>query len=100
MFNRNNLPNPFGSRPDGAPRIPSGGAPGGYGRPGEPQQAQRSTGYGAYDEFPKGYGDNMEKVPSRALVGRQAPARSGGSGKALFLRPAKSPDNSYTFQNR
>ena len=100
MFNRNNLPNPFGSRPDGAPRIPSGGAPSGYGRPGEPQQPQRSTGYGAYDDVPRGYSDNMEKMPARAPVGRQAPARSGGSGKSLFLRPAKSPDNSYTFQNR
>ena len=100
MFNRNNLPNPFGSRPDGAPRVPSGVSPAGYGRPGEQQQPYRSTGQGGYEDVSRGYSDNMEKAPARAPVGRQTPARSGGSGRALFLRPAKSPDNSFTFGNR
>ncbi|PYH82805.1 vesicular-fusion protein sec18 [Aspergillus uvarum CBS 121591] len=86
MFNRNNypsVPNPFGSRPsrgDGytAPNQPGGypaAGPGGYGAP--PQSMGRPS-------------------PSHMPPRSEKPA---SSGQTWTLRPAKSPDNVYTFGN-
>ncbi|PWY80297.1 vesicular-fusion protein sec18 [Aspergillus sclerotioniger CBS 115572] len=91
MFNRNNypsVPNPFGSRPSrgdgystpsqGQPPYPprSGASPGGYGTP--PQSMGRPP-----------------QMPPRNPVGEKPVS----SGRAWTLRPAKSPDNVYTFGN-
>ena len=99
MFNRDNMPNPFSGRSDGSSRVPSNGVPPGHGRFGE-QQPQRNTAYGSQEGYRRGYTDSMEKVPARAPVGRQVSAKVGGPDGALLLRPAKSPDNSFTFGNR
>lgn len=79
MFNRNmpSVPNPFSSR---ASRE-------GYGTPGQAHGHPQYR-YESGSPMP-GYGGSPQP-PSRA------PA---GSGRAWTLRPAKSPDNSYTFGN-
>ncbi|KAL9062787.1 MAG: hypothetical protein Q9157_008630 [Trypethelium eluteriae] len=91
MFNRNNLSNPFGARPDGQPRQPSAQN---YSRISErssreqyppPQQYRSEKASGGYQE-PQGYG------------GRGAGSYSGGS-RTVMLKPTKSPTDEYTFCN-
>ncbi|KAF2495115.1 AAA-domain-containing protein [Lophium mytilinum] len=82
MFGRDRVANPFGARPDGAPRTPARND--GYGRP--PQQPPPPPGYG---------GPPQQRMPT----GRAPPAMGGG-GPARQLRPIKSPGgNSYAFGN-
>lgn len=116
MFNRNNFSMPFGSRPSredghsspspgqGPPPYPrreynTNPAPtGGVGyeyRPHPPDYDTVMTdaynisrGYGA----PVGRPSQPPQMPPRAPVG-------GSSGRTWTLRPAKSPDNNYTFGN-
>ncbi|MCJ1364317.1 transport between ER and Golgi ATPase protein [Acarospora aff. strigata] len=108
MFNRNNLPsvpNPFGARQDsGARPSPRDG----YGHPNQPPPPPRQPSYetrmgGGYEER-RGYGGPKEyEGAQRPPVGRQAPGArmsgSGAAGRTWHLRPAKSPDNTYTFGN-
>ncbi|KAJ9314697.1 hypothetical protein DTO271D3_4943 [Paecilomyces variotii] len=83
MFNRNNFP--FGGRPDAGrapPQNPYGQAPGDA----------------RYEPVPRGgYGAPQppaaRQLPARPPVGRPQ------SGAVWTLRPAKSPDNTYTFGN-
>ncbi|KAJ9405641.1 hypothetical protein DTO045G8_6671 [Paecilomyces variotii] len=83
MFNRNNFP--FGGRPDAGrapPQNPYGQAPGDA----------------RYESVPRGgYGAPQppaaRQLPARPPVGRPQ------SGAVWTLRPAKSPDNTYTFGN-
>ncbi|PYH89462.1 putative vesicular fusion ATPase [Aspergillus ellipticus CBS 707.79] len=93
MFNRNNypsVPNPFGgARP---PRAD------GYASPNQapPPYPPR----GGYDTgaSPAGYGGSPQRhpqMPSRNPLGE----KSSSSGRTWTLRPAKSPDNTYTFGN-
>ncbi|KAF2808032.1 AAA-domain-containing protein [Mytilinidion resinicola] len=95
MFNRDRIPNPFGARPDGAPRTPARND--GYGRP--PQQPQQ----GGYDARMSGHDAPAQGYdappPQRVPMGRASPA-TGGGGPARQLRPIKSPGgNSYAFGN-
>ncbi|KAI9043708.1 AAA family ATPase SEC18 [Aspergillus affinis] len=76
MFNRPSVPNPFASR---ASREGYGNPPQGQGHP----QYRYESG----SPMP-GYGGPP-----------QPPRAPAGSGKAWSLRPAKSPDNTYTFGN-
>ncbi|KAI1937297.1 transport between ER and Golgi ATPase protein [Ophidiomyces ophidiicola] len=123
MFNRNNLPsvpNPFstGGPPgsDGArpprdrypPQQP--GRPDGYGQ--DPRMAggyeplhsrrDRDTVMTDVSNASRGYGGpspgRTSGLPSRQGGGRPIPP-SGGSDQVWTLRPAKSPDNSYTYGN-
>lgn len=107
MFNRNNLPsvpNPFGARPDpGARPSPRDG----YGNPNQaaapPRQAPQDIKIGGYEER-RGYGGPKDyEASQRPPVGRQAPGSrmtgGGAGGRSWQLRPAKSPDNTYTFGN-
>jgi vesicle-fusing ATPase len=119
MFNRNNLPNPFGQRPDSTPR-PS--PRDGYGTPNQgvppPQRSGMPSSYdsrmsGGYEDRnrqpPPGYGGREQPFPQsrdyppsqRPPVGRSAPGprMSGGGGRVWQLRPAKSPADQYTFGN-
>lgn len=80
MFNRDNL---FGSRgQQPSPQPPQSRGPVPQGR--SPQPA-------SYNQEPKGYGG------SGGGSMRGAPPPSGG--RIMQLRPAKSPDNSFTFGN-
>ncbi|TKA71986.1 hypothetical protein B0A49_07370 [Cryomyces minteri] len=103
MFNRNNLPsmpNPFGSRPEGSPRP---AARDGYTQPPPtpPRQGGYDTRMGGVPDAPPAYGSNRDRQASqRTPAGRPAAGgRTGGSGRVLQLRPAKSPNDSYTFGN-
>ncbi|KAI1982522.1 transport between ER and Golgi ATPase protein [Ophidiomyces ophidiicola] len=123
MFNRNNLPsvpNPFsaGGPPgsDGArpprDRYPSqqSGRPDGYGQDPrmtggyEPSHSRsdRDTVMTDVSNASRGYGGpspgRTSGLPSRQGGGRPIPP-SGGSDQVWTLRPAKSPDNSYTYGN-
>ncbi|KZF25230.1 putative vesicle fusion factor [Xylona heveae TC161] len=99
MFNRNNLPsvpNPFASRQDAAPRTTPRD---GYSRM-SPSPTPSSTRSGGHDvRMAGGYEDskNFGSSPQRVPVGRPAP--NGRPGQVWQLRPAKSPDNTYTFGN-
>ncbi|BCR93666.1 AAA family ATPase SEC18 [Aspergillus luchuensis] len=91
MFNRNNypsVPNPFGSRPsrgDGYTNPPQGQSP-------YPSRSGASpAGYGA----PPQYTGRPPQMPPRNPVGEKPVS----SGRSWTLRPAKSPDNTYTFGN-
>ncbi|GAQ36632.1 transport between ER and Golgi ATPase protein [Aspergillus tubingensis] len=91
MFNRNNypsVPNPFGSRPsrgDGYTNPAQGQAP-------YPSRSGASpAGYGA----PPQYTGRPPQMPPRNPVGEKPVS----SGRSWTLRPAKSPDNTYTFGN-
>ncbi|KAL2001113.1 hypothetical protein VTN02DRAFT_2218 [Thermoascus thermophilus] len=102
MFNRNNfanVPSPFAPRSnDGRP--PTRGS--GYSNPNQgPPPAQYRDDYGAgYGAPSPQMGRPVEKpLASRAPVGgRPAPGAAAG-GRVWTLRPAKSPDNTYTFGN-
>ena len=119
MFNRNNLPNPFGQRPESGPRPPPRD---GHGTPGfvapSPQRPGGPQGYdsrmaGGYEDHnrqpPPGYSGREQPFPQprdyppsqRPPVGRSAPGArmSGGGGRVWQLRPAKSPAEQYTFGN-
>ncbi|PYH74825.1 AAA family ATPase SEC18 [Aspergillus vadensis CBS 113365] len=91
MFNRNNypsVPNPFGSRPsrgDGYTNPAQGQTP-------YPSRSGASpAGYGA----PPQYTGRPPQMPPRNPVGEKPVS----SGRSWTLRPAKSPDNTYTFGN-
>ncbi|KAK3708978.1 transport between ER and Golgi ATPase protein [Vermiconidia calcicola] len=79
MFNRDNL---FGSRqpqqpPSRSPQPPQQAPP----RQQDPRYRQQPS----YDQEPKGYSNGHSRAPS--------------AGRTMELRPAKSPDNSFTFGN-
>ncbi|XHF97829.1 hypothetical protein AWENTII_001405 [Aspergillus wentii] len=81
MFKGTNYSNPFAGR-----------APGGQGPPHPP----RKDGYDApYGGPPQSMGRPGQMMPSRPPVG----GRPSGGGQVWSLRPAKSPDNTYTFGN-
>ncbi|PWY64559.1 secretory protein [Aspergillus eucalypticola CBS 122712] len=91
MFNRNNypsVPNPFGSRPsrgDGYTNPAQGQSP-------YPSRSGASpAGYGAPPQYP----GRPPQMPPRNPVGEKPVS----SGRSWTLRPAKSPDNTYTFGN-
>lgn len=112
MFNRSNFSSPFGGRP--SPRE-------GYSNPNQapPPYPPRKDPYDAplpgagyaiprpsdYDILmtdvhndQRGYGaprPGQMPMPMRSPVG----GRSPGGGQVWSLRPAKSPDNTYTFGN-
>ncbi|KAH1411029.1 hypothetical protein KXV56_004847 [Aspergillus fumigatus] len=97
MFNRNNypsVPNPFSGRPSSRGNAsPSQGPP-------PPRRDGYDTGYSPMGGV-GGYGTpsprpNYSQTPSRHPVGGRAP---GASAQVWTLRPAKSPDNTYTFGN-
>ncbi|GIC87158.1 AAA family ATPase SEC18 [Aspergillus udagawae] len=119
MFNRNNypsVPNPFSGRPSSR-----GNASPGQGPP-LPRRDGYDTGHppmsgAGYEQLPhqfdhdvqmtdaynhsRGYGTppprpGYSQTPPRNPVGDRAP---GASAQVWTLRPAKSPDNSYTFGN-
>lgn len=105
MFNRNNFP--FGGRPDAGrapPQNPYGQAPG------DARYEPVPRGYGASPR-PNGYdtvmtdvhGDSRGYGAPQPPAARQLPARPPvgrpQSGAVWTLRPAKSPDNTYTFGN-
>ncbi|KAK9600612.1 transport between ER and Golgi ATPase protein [Aspergillus fumigatus] len=97
MFNRNNypsVPNPFSGRPSSRGNAsPSQGPPpprrDGYDTGNSPMGGV--GGYGTPSPRP-----NYSQTPSRHPVGGRAP---GASAQVWTLRPAKSPDNTYTFGN-
>lgn len=125
MFNRNNLPsvpNPFSTSgsPGGAGARPPRDR---YNTP--PQQSGRPDAYGQDPRMAGGYGSPLSRrdydtvmtdgysepqryggppagrapvLPSRTGGGRMTPA-GGASDQVWTLRPAKSPDNSYTYGN-
>ncbi|KAH0559288.1 transport between ER and Golgi ATPase protein [Trichoglossum hirsutum] len=116
MFNRSNLPNPFGQRPDGTTRplsrddygTPNQGVPPPQ-RPGVPPSydSRMSGGYEDRNrQPPSGYGGREQPFPQsrdyapsqRPPVGRSAPGpRMSGAGARVWqLRPAKSPADLYT----
>ncbi|KAI9801445.1 MAG: transport between ER and Golgi ATPase protein [Piccolia ochrophora] len=117
MFNRNNIPsvpNPFSSRPDGraSQREEYGQANQGPLPP--PRQGGHDTRMaGGYDEpqgYPSRYGGGREqpqphgRQPSagqRVPVGRGPPSETKGGrlGQSWRLKPAKSPEDVYTFGN-
>lgn len=122
MFNRNNVPNPFGAsspaRGDNTrppPRQnysnpPPPGYQGSYGHDGRaggyaslPSQHDRDTLMtDAYNEI-RGYASSpMGRPTERQMPSRQGGGGGGGGGgdgRVWSLRPAKSPDNSYTYGN-
>ena len=81
MYNRNNLPNPFGSRPDGQTRPPAG--------QNHPPREQYPPPSQYRDEKPRG---SYQQPTSHGN-------RGAGGGRTVVLRPAKSPNNEYTFRN-
>jgi len=85
MLNRDNL---FGSRGQQPPPQPNSRLP-----PAQRQSDGRFREASPYNQYEtKGYGNGGKGQPPP-----QKMAPSGG--RALHLRPAKSPDNSYTFGN-
>ncbi|EAW09819.1 AAA family ATPase SEC18 [Aspergillus clavatus NRRL 1] len=120
MFNRNNLPsvpNPFSSRPSsrgnagpgqGAPPLPqrdgytTGQPPvGGAGYEKSSHQSDHDVQMTDANAYSRGYG-----TPSPRPGYSQMPPRNPGGGRSpdvssqvWELRPAKSPDNTYTFGN-
>jgi vesicle-fusing ATPase len=115
MFNRNNLPsvsNPFGSRPSRGDGYSSPGqAPPPYPRREHSANPAPAGGVGyEHSSRPPDYDVLMTDVSNNSRgygtpMGRpgqppQMPSRAGGnSGRTWTLRPAKSPDNTYTFGN-
>lgn len=106
MFNRNNLPsvpNPFGSRPNPVSRPSQGDA---YGSPNQGPPLQGGAGgrfNRPYDDHRGGlpaYGDRGDGGLQRPQVGRGSVGRSSaGSQRTWQLRPAKSPNDIFTFGN-
>ncbi|KAF2835595.1 putative vesicle fusion factor [Patellaria atrata CBS 101060] len=95
MFNRNNLPNPFGSRPDASARQSHRG---GYDRPSQqppPQQGNYGSRMsGGYENGQPHGGDRDYQPPQRV------PMRREPQGGPLQLRPVRSPGgNAYAFGN-
>ncbi|ERF76400.1 Vesicular-fusion protein sec18 [Endocarpon pusillum Z07020] len=118
MFNRNNLPsvpNPFSSRQDGAarapPRDPYASQGQGPAPPRRNEQAYPPRGRGDYDtRMHDGYGASRHSPAppqydgtgsQRGMTSRSSgmKGRQGTPGATWQLRPAKSPDNTYTFRN-
>lgn len=118
MFNRNNLPsvsNPFGSRQDGGARPPprdpynsSGQGPAPSRRTDQGYQPQGRGDYDTQMNDGHGMGRASAAPPQHEIHGSQrgVPSRSSGmkgnqgmGGRTWQLRPAKSPDNTYTFRN-
>ncbi|KAL1853492.1 transport between ER and Golgi ATPase protein [Paecilomyces lecythidis] len=110
MFNRNNYPSapgPFGSRPDAGrapPQNPYGQAPGGA------RYEPVPRGYGAAprsndsdtvmtDAYGNSRGYGAPQPPAERQLPARPPAGRPQSGAVWTLRPAKSPDNTYTFGN-
>ncbi|KAL2222556.1 putative vesicular fusion ATPase [Thermoascus aurantiacus ATCC 26904] len=98
MFNRNNfanVPSPFA--PSGRPSPRDG-----YGHPSQgppPGQYRDDHGAGGYGAPPPQMGRPAERqLPARGPVGGRPPTGAAG-GRVWELRPAKSPDNTYTFGN-
>ncbi|KAM0705009.1 hypothetical protein Q7P35_007796 [Cladosporium inversicolor] len=82
MFNRENL---FGGRgQQSSPQPLSSRGP-----PSQPSRDYRTPPPASYNQEPKGHS-------SGSMRGAPAPS---GSGRSMQLRPAKSPDNSFTFGN-
>ncbi|KAL5365426.1 P-loop containing nucleoside triphosphate hydrolase protein [Aspergillus floccosus] len=85
MFNRNNLPsvpNPFGSR-----QQPPGG---GYSNPNQ-----------VPPPYPQGdHGRPARPHPGRPTQQPPLPARNPGQDQTWFLRPERSPHDTFTFGNR
>ncbi|KAM5475692.1 transport between ER and Golgi ATPase protein [Microsporum audouinii] len=124
MFNRNNyssVPSPFGSNspsrgdasyPPRGPPQQRGGYDSGYGQ--DPRTGTMSGGYGLstpllrdcdtvmtdeYDENSSSHvGSPMSRPGDRSMPPRPY-GDKGGDGQTWSLRPAKSPDNSYTYGN-
>ncbi|EDN09511.1 vesicle-fusing ATPase [Histoplasma mississippiense (nom. inval.)] len=110
MFNRNNFPsvNPFS--PSSGSSAPSGDRMGTsrdrYNSP-SPQSSGHGPdprlGGGNYDRSPMARGQPQQHMPSGRGPGRMPPRGGGGGGgmgdQVWTLRPAKSPDNSYTYGN-
>ncbi|BCR84820.1 AAA family ATPase SEC18 [Aspergillus chevalieri] len=85
MFNRTNYSNPFSSSRSGGPPSREGYSVPGQGPP--PSYGQPMPGAGGRP--------GQMPMPSRPPVGAKPPAGGGN----WVLRPAKSPDNNYTFGN-
>ncbi|KAI9692774.1 MAG: transport between ER and Golgi ATPase protein [Bogoriella megaspora] len=83
MFNRNNVPNLFGARPDGQPRPPSGS----YNR--VPERSSR-------EQHPPSQSYRDEKMPKDYELRGSG---SAGRGRVVKLRPDRSPNDDYTFCN-
>ncbi|KAI9737535.1 MAG: transport between ER and Golgi ATPase protein [Cirrosporium novae-zelandiae] len=103
MFNRNNVPNPFGGsgRPGQSPRPPprDGYSNPNYGAP--PPRTEMDPRMGGMND-PHGTPNNyhpQQRMPQRQPVGGRPPPGRGGGGSSWQLRPAKSPDDTYTFGN-
>ncbi|KAI9661265.1 MAG: transport between ER and Golgi ATPase protein [Bathelium mastoideum] len=93
MFNRNNMPNPFGSRADGQPRPPSGQN---YNRmPDRPPREQYPPPQPYRDEKMRGGPQQPQGYSSRGGGG----GGGGGGGRTVVLMPDKSPGHEYTYRN-
>lgn len=106
MFNRTNYSNPFSSSRSGGPPSREGYSVPGQGPP--PSYGQPLPGAG-YSVAPPGYAEaeltdvhgdfrgrpGQMPMPSKPPVGAKPPAGGGN----WILKPAKSPDNNYTFGN-